>query len=398
MRLPRIAGPLAAALVAAAVGLPSAAQAAPPKWVQRIDDVVGDEPVSVVIAYGGDVLYRHRSWVARPPASNEKLLLSMALLANVPADTRLPLRVRASAEPVDGVLHGDLWIIGHGDPETDRWDMRDLALALESAGIRRVHGHVVGATGPFARDWWARGWKDYFPTYYIALPTALTFEGNRSARGATISHPETRAAAALTSQLRRIGIRVTKKPGSGRPPARLWTLATLRSDPLSEIMRRMNVPSANFSAEVLGKLLGATAGSAPGTIDKGARAIERWAAARGVRVTAHDGSGLSYANRATTEGIVDLLEFAEGRPWGETLRLTLPTGGQGTLGGRLLDVRLRAKTGTLDGVSALSGWVWLNRLDDWAEFSILSRGISKSRSVGIENKIMRVVQANAAPR
>ena len=60
-------------------------------------------------------------------------------------------------------------------------------------------------------------------------------------------------------------------------------------------------------------------------------------------------------------------------------------------------MRLRAKTGTLDEISALSGWVWLERVGDWAEFSILSKGITKTHSMQIENAIVRVVSANATP-
>ena len=77
-------------------------------------------------------------------------------------------------------------------------------------------------------------------------------------------------------------------------------------------------------------------------------------------------------NRVSAAGIVRLLQIAERAPWGETLRGTLPAAGEGTLHDRLAGVTLRAKTGTLIDVSALSGWVWLEREDDWAEFSILS--------------------------
>jgi D-alanyl-D-alanine carboxypeptidase/D-alanyl-D-alanine-endopeptidase (penicillin-binding protein 4) len=161
-------------------------------------------------------------------------------------------------------------------------------------------------------------------------------------------------------------------------------------------MRRMNVFSSNFRAEVFGKFLGARSGGR-GTIARGARAIEAFTSAHGVTVDANDGSGLSYANRVDTEGIVDLLRAAEASPWGETLRGTLAKGGQGTLKGRLGDVKIRAKTGTLTDISALSGWVWLEREDAWAEFSILSTGMTKTRSVQIENAIVRVVSANAGP-
>ena len=392
---------LVAALTTALAWSPHALAApepgAPPKWIQRVDSVVEGEPVSVEIAYGGQVLYRHKDWVARPPASNEKLLLSLAMLDRLPPSTTVPLRALSARAPVDGVIDGDVWIVGHGDPETGVGDMRDLAEAIAATGVRRIRGHVYGATGPFGRDWFAPGWKDYFPKYYIALPTALTFEGNIGPTGRHIGDPERRAAGSLTAQLEHAGVRVTRKPGLGLAPSKLKGLATVRSDPLVAMMKRMNTDSRNFYAEVFGKLLGARRSGSPGTIAKGARAIEAFAAAHGVALVANDGSGLSYANRVSVTGVVELLEYAETQPWGETLRETLPKGGQGTLVGRFTDVRLRAKTGTLDEVSALSGWVWLERIGDWAEFSILSRGITKTHSMQIENAIVGVVNANAAP-
>jgi D-alanyl-D-alanine carboxypeptidase/D-alanyl-D-alanine-endopeptidase (penicillin-binding protein 4) len=372
--------------------------AAPPRWVQRVDRLIGARPVSVVIGYAGDTIYHHHDRVRRPPASNEKLLLSMALLKRVGADATLPTRVLATERiGADGVLKGDLWIVGHGDPEIDGTDMAALARALAAGGVERVRGRVFGATGPFARDWFAPGWRDYFPDYYIALPTALTFRFNERG-GRHVTDPERLAARALTKKLEARGVRVSGKAGLGPAPKGLVGVATVQSDPLAEIMRRMNTVSSNFRAEVLGKMLGATRIGPPGTIAKGARAIETFAASRGVRVTAHDSSGLSYDNRVTAQGIVELLTDAERAPWGEILRGTLPAGGEGTLDGRLETVTLRAKTGTLIDVSALSGWVWLEREDAWAAFSILSSDMDEDRAKMIENKIVRVVSANAGPR
>jgi len=401
MRIRRSFFCLVAALSVVLAGSPRALAtpdpSAPPKWIQRIDSVVDGEPVSVEISYAGHVLYQHKDWVARPPASNEKLLLSLALLDRLSPSTTVPLRALTTRAPVDGVIEGDVWVVGHGDPETGPDDMRALAAAIAAKGVHRIRGHVYGATGPFGRDWFAPGWKDYFPAYYIALPTALTFEGNVGPTGRHLDDPERRAATSLTAQLEHAGINVTRTPGLGPAPSRLKGLATIASDPLVAMMKRMNTDSRNFYAEVFGKLLGARRSGAPGTIAKGARAIESFAAAHGVSLVANDGSGLSYANRVTVTGIVDLLEYAETQPWGETLRETLPKGGQGTLVDRFADVRLRAKTGTLDEISALSGWVWLERVGDWAEFSILSKGITKTHSMQIENAIVRVVNANAAP-
>ncbi|MEZ0235078.1 MAG: D-alanyl-D-alanine carboxypeptidase/D-alanyl-D-alanine-endopeptidase [Actinomycetota bacterium] len=375
------------------------AVAAPPRWVQRVDSLVGDLPISVAISLDGDRLYRHQDWVRRPPASNEKLLLSMALLKRIGADTTIPTRMFATERVgADDVLDGNLWIVGHGDPEIDAHDMADLSRSLVDAGVDRVRGRVFGATGPFARDWWAPGWRDYFPDVYIALPTALTFRFNEGAGGRHLRDPERLAAKALTKKLEARGIEVTGRPGLGSPPPGLVSMATVRSDPLATIMRRMNLVSSNFRAEVLAKLLGATRLGSPGTIAKGARVIEGFADAQGVRLEAHDGSGLSYDNRVSADGVVEMLRVAEQAPWGDALRGTLPAGGEGTLEDRLQTVTVRAKTGTLIEVSALSGWVWLEREDAWAAFSILSSGMNTDHAKSIENRIVRVVAANAAPR
>jgi D-alanyl-D-alanine carboxypeptidase/D-alanyl-D-alanine-endopeptidase (penicillin-binding protein 4) len=375
-----------------------AALAARPRWMQRIDTVVGDLPVSVVIGYQGRDLYRHLHWVARAPASNEKLLLSMALLDRFPSTMTIATRVLGTRRPSAGVLHGDLWIVGHGDPEVDRPDMTELAAALKARGITRITGRVFGSTGPFVRDWSAPGWKDYFPRDYVAIPTGLTFHGNVDRLGRHIADPERRAALSLTARLKAAGIRVRGKPGMGTLPPHMFELASVRSLPLRALIHRMDLWSRNLYAEILGKYLAARVSGKPGSIARAGRAIGAYVHAHGAPdVVAHDGSGLSYANRATAQDIVNLLQDAEGEPWGDTLRDVLAHGDQGTLRGRLGNVEVRAKTGTLTDISALSGWVWLNREQAWAEFSILSSGISKSRSVSIENAIVQVVNANAAP-
>ena len=88
----------------------------------------------------------------------------MALLKRIGADTTIPTRMFATERVgADDVLDGNLWIVGHGDPEIDAHDMADLSRSLVDAGVDRVRGRVFGATGPFARDWWAPGWRDYFP-------------------------------------------------------------------------------------------------------------------------------------------------------------------------------------------------------------------------------------------
>jgi D-alanyl-D-alanine carboxypeptidase/D-alanyl-D-alanine-endopeptidase (penicillin-binding protein 4) len=370
--------------------------AAPPQWKQDIDQAVGDHDMSVAVGLDGGWLYRHGTWKQMTPASNQKLVFSMALLQRTSLGTRIRTRLFATGATADGVLRGNLWIVGHGDPEVGRPTMAAFARAVDRAGIRKVVGRVMGATTGFTRDWWAPGWRDYFPRDYIALPTALTFEGNQDARGVHIRDPERRAARSLTKRLRALDVRVTMEAGAGIPPSGLRGIAVLASDPFGVLISRMNRRSKNFYAEVLGKWLGGLVIGGAGSIAKGARAIDRFAEARGVSIVAHDSSGLSYWNRIRTQDLVRLLWFAETRPWETALRASLPTGGQGTLAGRLKGVQVRAKTGTLIGISALSGWVWLEQEATWGEFSIMSRGMSKSEAVAIEDRIVRILANRAS--
>jgi D-alanyl-D-alanine carboxypeptidase/D-alanyl-D-alanine-endopeptidase (penicillin-binding protein 4) len=387
---------VALAFATAVVGSPAPAAAAPP-WIHDLDDVVAGHNVSVAIGVDGGWLYRHGARTPRTPASNQKLLLSMALLQRASLTTRIRTEVLATGQPSGGTLRGDIWIVGHGDPAVDAATMRSVARAIKDAGIARIRGHVMGATTGFLRDWWAPGWQDYFPRVYIPLPTALTFEGNRDGNGVHITDPERRAARSLTKRLRSAGVPVSRDAGAGPRPAGLIGIATVTSDPLEDLIRFMDRRSKNFYAEVLGKWLGGRVVGGPGSIAKGARAIELFGANHGAGIVAYDSSGLSYWNRVRPADLVRLLWFADDRPWGDELRLSLPRGGQGTLEGRLTGVTVRAKTGTLIEVSTLSGWVWLEKAGAWAEFSIMSQGMSKSEATAIEDRIVRIVGNRATP-
>jgi D-alanyl-D-alanine carboxypeptidase/D-alanyl-D-alanine-endopeptidase (penicillin-binding protein 4) len=357
------------------------------RWMRRVERVIGGRPISVSVGQDGTFLFRHLDGVARTPASNEKLLLAMTLLDTFGPDHRI--ETTAAARTVEaGVIPGDLWLLGRGDPIVTRAALAPLAQELVDAGIRRVAGRVMGSTNYFSRDWDAPGWNDV-ATDYVNRPTALTFEGNHD------RDPERAAAAAFTKLLERRGISVRRAAGAGVPSAGLDPIASMASKPLATLLARMLRPSWNFAAEVLGKGLGAHVRGRPGTIAKGAAAIQAWVRAHGARgFSLHDNSGLSYANRVTAQGIVRLLWNAEDADWGDALRRALPAGGQGTLRDRLHRVKLRAKTGTLTDISALSGWVWADRLGAWVEFSILSH-VAKPAASGLEDKIVRLISNNA---
>ena len=371
------------------------AAAAAPRWVRRINRLVAGHPMSVMVGDDGRAWYRHNASVRRPPASNEKLLLSMALLDHFDAGHTFAIRALAAGISPDGTIDGDLYLRGEGDPEVADGRLRHLASALEAAGVTRVTGDIVGLTGPFRRDWFAPGWKPYFPKDYIALPTALTFRQNTSRTGAHIRNPERRAARFLVRALGRLGIGVDGNATQGAGVSGLKTIASVSSPPLSTLMLHMDRRSINFSAEVLGKALAYDVTGTGSMAEAGATICGYEAAHRVTGMTCHDGSGLSYANRQTAAGIVRLLWVANRQPWVGTLRMALPDGGQGTLKHRLPHVRVRAKTGTLDNVSALSGWVWSDAADTWIEFSLLTSGMNEWKAKDLEDKVVEVLSAHA---
>lgn len=398
-RLTRVSVLLGGSLLAALVWSGGAATETIPRprpapWMIRAERLIGRLPISLSVAEDSHPVYVHAGSVRRAPASNEKLLLSIALLDRFGPGYRIPTTAEGSAS-ANGSVAGDLWLVGHGDPELNDMALERLARKLRAAGIRAVRGSVIGVTSTFTRERWAPGWQP-IALRFVGLPTALTFDAN-TGPGGFVFDPERRAAAALTNDLRKLGVRVNGHPRAGREPTRgKPVLATIRSARLVDILHHQNLNSLNLDAEVLTKMLGAAAFGPPGSIAKGASAIQGWAQQHRVAVIAHDGSGLSYANRISTNGMTRLLSAASSKPLASALRSTLPTAGQGTLAGRLLGLRLRAKTGTLlQQVSSLSGWVWLYRSRRWAEFSLLSHGLSKPQAVALEDRLLVIIAKNA---
>lgn len=377
-------------------------------WRHRIDKAIGRRSVGVSVRLQGALVYSHTDREKRIPASAQKLLMSMALLEKLSPGYRIPTFAAIPRESLTarGVVEGNLWLLGRGDPTVtdggkyarslyiEPTRLGRLAREIKSTGVKRITGRVFGSTGYFSHDWYAQGWKPDFPAEEVAMPTALTFDGN-SAGDTHIADPERRAADGLTRRLRKIGIRVQGPGAQGDAPPGLRSLTKIRSRPLKTLLTHTNRQSSNFFAEVLGKRLGIEGSGPPGTIAKGAQAIRSFAARRGVKLRAYDSSGLSYSNRVSPRGIAALLSAVESEPWVAKLRKTLPKGDQGTLEDRLGNIRLRAKTGSLEKISTLSGWVWLRRVKTWSAFSIMSRGLDKSVAAGIEDKIVRILSAAA---
>ena len=361
-------------------------------WTRSIERLVDGRSVSVAVGVGERIVFVHDASVLRMPASNEKLLTSMTALDTFGPVYRIPTAAEGAGGVHSGMLRGDLWIVGAGDPELTDTHLARLATELRAAGLREITGSVVGDTSAFTREWWAPGWIPGLSRHFVRRATALALDGNLVA-----GPPELAAAASLSRALTLGHVRVDGAPRTGAAPPGLRTIAIIRSAPLRDILERQNHGSINFDAEMLTKALGARADGSPGSTASGADAIAAWAAARGVVARVRDGSGLSHLNRVSAAGLVTLLLDAEHEPWGPALWASLPAPGQGTLTGRLAGVPVRAKTGTLfvTPASALSGYV---RSADGRRlaFSVISRGLDKATAIAIEDAVVRILAASHA--
>jgi D-alanyl-D-alanine carboxypeptidase/D-alanyl-D-alanine-endopeptidase (penicillin-binding protein 4) len=162
------------------------------------------------------------------------------------------------------------------------------------------------------------------------------------------------------------GVKVAGKVRRGTVPEGARLLAVSQSEPLAEVVRRLEKTSNNFIAEQILKTLGAEAKGTPGSWPKGVEAVEDFLAEAGIPRGSYimkNGSGLNDANRFSARQTVALLrEMWRRFPLMAEFVAALPVAGRdGTIRWRMEDSdaagRLRAKTGTLENVASLSGYV-----------------------------------------
>lgn len=341
-------------------------------------------PTSCGVAVsGGRVIYAHNPDLPLIPASNEKLLTATAALRTLGAAARLRTIVEASAPDATGTIHGDVYLVGGGDPLLTTADYRAtladpaLATSLETladqtvaAGVKHVDGRVIGDESRYDSQRAVATWLPSYTSDHESGPlSALTvnkgwgsFPSKANPRTPLAPSPDPAHTAAddLTLLLAQRGVTVTGGTASGPAPAGLPELTHLDSLPLSDILREMLTESDDQTAELLLKELGHSGGV--GSTANGVVVLRKALAAAGLDLAGTiqvDGSGLDRGNRATCHFLTSLL--AVSGPL-SPLSAGLPVAAQtGTLKGRFGNTpaagRLRAKTGTLDDVSSLSGFV-----------------------------------------
>ena len=324
----------------------------------------------------GSVVYSHNAALPLRPASNEKLAVTYAALTALGPAFRVETDVLGEGRQDGARWVGNLVLKGYGDPTLSRAGLTQLARQVRAGGITTVSGHVVGDETWFDARRTAPGWKRAF--FINESPPLSALIVDRGAVGRFTSHNPALAAAQLfTKALARAGVRVAGAASLGKADDAAVGLASIDSPTLESIVHWMDQVSDNFTAEMLVKELGAVQAGA-GTTAAGIRVVRAQLVDAGVPLTGVrlvDGSGLSLLDRVTATELVSLLRVM----WGDEemrpeLLAALPLAGRtGTLHDRMRGTAaagvVRAKTGTTDNSTSLSGFV-----GDRYVFSVLING------------------------
>ncbi len=181
----------------------------------------------------------------------------------------------------------------------------------------------------------------------------------------TVLEPEAYVYGLFESLWKETGGKFHGRLRKGVVPADAAPVLTWRSPPLDEVIRSINKFSNNVMTRQLLYTLGAARGGAPGTRKKGVAAIREFLASVGLDAGPFfmdNGSGLSRDGRVSARFLADLLLRARAAPYAAEFVSSLSLAGlDGTTRRRFGDIEttgdMHLKTGTLDNVSALAGYV-----------------------------------------
>jgi serine-type D-Ala-D-Ala carboxypeptidase/endopeptidase (penicillin-binding protein 4) len=305
----------------------------------------------------GRVLYARNADKLTIPASNRKLFTSASVAECLGLDAQLVTEVWRDGE--DLVLRGD------GDPSLGSWryersgDFDALAQRLRSQGITQVR-NVIADVSSFDRNLIPGTWKVGNLGYDYAAPVdALTWGENEIPVDRAIADPGLHAATALRDALFMNGVEVTGIATLNTAP-RAWAerVATLPSPFIGQLLATVLKNSHNLYAESLLKRSGD--GTYDAALTRERMFLTSVPKVHGDWFSFADGSGLSPEDLVTPEATIRILRWMNepvrrGYWW---MTLAQPNN-EGTLRRRLaaLEQRMRGKTGTINGVAALSGMV-----------------------------------------
>ena len=388
----------------------------------RLPDGGGTFTGVVIDVLTGETLYANGGDKAQAPASNIKLLTAAAVLGRLDPGARLATTVKSAG---DGTLHlvggGDV-LLGSGLSEEGavigRAGLQSLAEQAAAsldpqAGPYRIAVDDSLFEGPALNPSWAQGDLDageLAPVHPLAVNSAWRDEDRQG--GARDADPAMRAAAAFAAALvpaaAERGVEVLADPYRAGAPEQAEVVASVDSATVLELVEHMLVASDNYLAEALARLAAAAAGR-PASYDGATAELAAAAAQFGVPgegLVIGDAAGLSVDNAAAPAQFAALLHAAAAsdRPALARMPSLLPVAGlSGTLADRFDEGGaaapggagvIRAKTGTLFAVTALSGYA-VTAEGRLLAFSLMASGV-EGRTLDARDAVDRAAAVLAA--
>jgi len=356
----------------------------PEELIKELDELIAEVPAGTkmaVLIYNPltqDTIVSINHTVSMIPASNTKLFTSATALELMGGEYLISTVILADDEDLsDGTFDGNIYIKGFGNPTFTMDDLEDLVNELYHAGLRKVTGNVVGDDTYFddiySRDDWISEERAN-----VKLPpiSALVIDRNRTTvrkkrRGryrtyyVNVDNPPLFAAKKFREKLIAYGIEVTGNAVSSQTPDSSIALVESAIE-LRDLMKLINKNSDNFYAECLFKNLGAVYSGKQSNSFFSTQAILNYIEDFGIYSTGTkivDGSGISRFDQVTAGALVGLLEkiYFNINQFDDFNNSLSIAGVDGTLRKRMrgttAENNFKGKTGTLNGVSSISGYV-----------------------------------------
>ena len=316
------------------------------------------------------LLYSHGAKQTLRPASTMKLLTAVTAIDLLGGDYKLNTSLRYMGTVKDSVLTGDLICVGGLDPMFDANDMRAFVESVKGLGVDTIRGRLVAAPSFKESELLGEGW---------------CWDDDNPQLSPLLVERKDEFMPVFANRLREAGI-VVEASITTAPYSKDALMLCLRSHTLKDVLMPMLKESDNLYAESLFFQIAASQTVRPAKAAHARQIIKRElskAGVTGVPYRIADGSGLSLYNYVTPELMVKLLCYAyKNTKIFMQLYPALPIAGQdGTLKKRMTgpytNGKVKAKTGTLTGISSLAGYLTTANGHVLA-FSIINQGVLKN--------------------
>ncbi|OGU69279.1 MAG: D-alanyl-D-alanine carboxypeptidase/D-alanyl-D-alanine-endopeptidase [Ignavibacteria bacterium RBG_16_36_9] len=391
----------------------------PEKIIKEIDDLISEIPADTkmaILIYNPltqDTLVSINHTESMIPASNTKLFTTATALELMGGDHLLSTKILADDDNLlDSTIEGNIYIKGFGNPTFSTEDLEELVNQLYQSGLRKVTGNVVGDDTYFDNVYFRDDWISE-ERANIKLPpiSALVIDRNRTIvtkkrKGryrnyfVNVENPPLFAAKKLKEKLISYGVEVVGKSISEQTDENAKPLVD-SSIELRELLQLINKNSDNFYAECLFKTLGSAYSGQQGNSFFSTQAILNYIDDNSIYSTGTkivDGSGISRFDQVTAGALVGLLEkvYFNIKQFDDFFNSLSIAGVDGTLRKRMIGTHaennFRGKTGSLNGISSLAGYVTTADDDDLIVcmmFEYTKGGASKYKS--IQDKIVEIL-------